>query len=84
MREASPHVVVDTEKLVATDDAWIAERLAEAAKQAPVTETAAARMAKLIGTLLINRPLTSTELATAAKALLDGMAMTTSKTSNKL
>jgi hypothetical protein len=68
---------------VAKDDDWIAERVAEAAKQAPVTEAAAARMAALFRTLLTDRSLKSTELAIAAKALLAGMAMTTSKASNK-
>jgi hypothetical protein len=63
---------------VAKDEDWIAERLAEAAKQAPVTEAVATRMAGLIRTLLTDRALTSTELAIAAKALLDGMAATTS------
>jgi hypothetical protein len=69
---------------MAKDDDWIAQRLAEAEKQAPVTEAAATRMAGLIRTLLTDRSLTSTELAIAAKALLDGMAVTTSpKASNK-
>lgn len=60
---------------MAKDTDWIPERLAEAAKQVPVPEAATTRMDALLRTLLTARPLTPTELATVAKALLAGMAM---------
>lgn len=64
------------------DDDWIAQRVAEAAKEAPVTEAAAVRLAELIRRLLTDRSLTPTELALAAKALLADMAMTPSSQSS--
>ena len=64
---------------MAKDDDWIAQRVAEAAKQAPVTKTVADRMAELLRKVLTDRSLKSTELAAAAKALLASAAMITSK-----
>jgi hypothetical protein len=80
-----PVAHVEGRQVVPKENDWVVERVAEAARQAPVSETAASRMSELLRTLLTDRSLTSSELATVAKALIEGMAVTKpSKPSSKL